>query len=92
MLCNGEAYEHGATFALALLIAYIITVLTQVFKDQERFQVRDLVERIELQKIRIKLQMRLLEKQRLRQAASAGMSPDQQLETARGQNLLTIRT
>ena len=41
--------------------------------------------------------MRLLEKQKLRQAAAAGMSPDyasptQQIDTARGQNLMTINS
>ena len=55
LLCNGEAYEHGATFALAFLVGYMITVQTQVFKDEERFCKRDLIERIELQKIEFKL-------------------------------------
>mmetsp|Transcript_33066 Transcript_33066/g.43557 ORF Transcript_33066/g.43557 Transcript_33066/m.43557 type:complete len:93 (+) Transcript_33066:1100-1378(+) len=63
LLNNGEAYEHGATFGLSFLIAYMITVLTQVFKDEDRFCVRDLNERIELQKIRIKLQVRLQNKE-----------------------------
>ena len=43
------------TFSLALIVAVLITILTQVSKDPERFMVRDLVERIELQKIKIKL-------------------------------------
>ena len=58
LFSNGEAYEHGATFSLALLVAYMITVLTQIVKDKDRFLVSDLVERLELQKIKIKLQDR----------------------------------
>ena len=53
---NGSAYEHGATFALALIIGYLITAVTQIYKDKDRFLQRDFDERIELCKLKLKLQ------------------------------------
>ena len=64
------ACEHGMTFSLALIVAVLITILTQVSKDPERFMVRDLVERIELQKIKIKLQRQAQERIEARAARS----------------------
>ena len=55
LLANGAAYEHGATFALALIIGYLISVLTQLYKDKTRFFKLDVSDRIELQKIKRKL-------------------------------------
>ena len=78
LLATGVAFEHGATFALGLLVAFMLTVITQIIKDKERFQIRDLVERIELQKIKIKLQVQAQAKFDLRQK----MNTDQEKQEA----------
>ena len=54
----GSAYEHGSTFALALIVGYLITVITQIYKDRERFMKQDFDQRIELCKIKLKYQQR----------------------------------
>ena len=36
-LTNDTAYEHGLAFCLALLVGYLITAVTQIFKDKDRF-------------------------------------------------------
>jgi len=81
LLANGAAFEHGAAFGLALLIAFLISSLTQVTKDKERFCVRDFDERIELEKIKAKIMLK-------RQAAGKGpesvMGDTESVMTQRG--------
>lgn len=48
---NGAAYEHGATISLGILVAFMISVLTQVYKDKDRFMKVDFDDRIELVKV-----------------------------------------
>ena len=79
MLIAGVAFEHGCAFGLALLVAFMLTAITQVIKDKERFIKRDLVERIELQKIKIKLQVQAQAKREVEQKI-AGDQEKQQVE------------
>ena len=56
----GTAFEHGATFSLILILSFMITVLTQIYKDQDRFKSVDLNDRIEIEKLKMKLKSRLM--------------------------------
>ena len=55
MLTTSVAFEHCATFTLALIIGYLITAITQVYKDEDRFSAMDFDMRIELTKVKLKL-------------------------------------
>lgn len=53
-ILTGSTFEHTAFIGLATLVGFLISALTQVFKDADRFQKKDFDERIELQKLKIK--------------------------------------
>lgn len=55
-LSTGPAYEHGAAFSLAFLVGYLITTVTQLYKDKDRFFQKDFDQRIELAKLKLKYQ------------------------------------
>ena len=57
-LALGSAYEHGVNFAMAFIVGFLITALTQIYKDKDRFMQKDFDQRIELCKIKLKYQMR----------------------------------
>ena len=54
LLANSAAYEHGATIGLAIIIGYLISALTQIYKNPDRFLKRDFDDRIELAKLKLK--------------------------------------
>ena len=55
---SGVAFEHGVAFGLALIVAFLIQVITQVYKDPQRFNQKDFDERIELEKTKMKIQIK----------------------------------
>lgn len=87
-LATGPAYEHGAAFALAFLTGYLITVVTQLYKDKDRFFAKDFDQRIELAKLKLKFQQE--KSQKLMKLAGSNLSPDSQ--TKRDQAEQDIRS
>ena len=72
LVTEGAAYQHGAAFALGIIVAFLISVLTQVYKDPDRFMKKDFDERIELVKITLKLQA----KQQMKRQAAVEMTAE----------------
>lgn len=79
VLLHSTAYQHCATFALACLVGYYIQVLTQLFKDSDRFFKKDFYERIELMKVKIKLQQQKLAKRQALDQEGNGDARDRNL-------------
>ena len=58
LINNSNTYEHGALFGFVLIVGFLITALTQIYKDKERFCKEDVDQRIELCKLKLKIQKR----------------------------------
>ena len=58
LFANSTAYEHCTSIAMGIIVGYLISALTQIYKDKDRFLKMDFDERIELEKIKVKLQVR----------------------------------
>ena len=37
LITNGSVYEHCSTICFGLIIAYLISTLTQIYKDKDRY-------------------------------------------------------
>ena len=48
LINNSNTYEHGALFGFVLIVGFLITALTQIYKDKDRFLKEDADQRIEL--------------------------------------------
>ena len=56
MTASGVAYEHGACIALLSITSFLITALAQLAKDKASPFVRNLDQRMALNKLRLKIE------------------------------------
>ena len=81
LINNSNTYEHGALFGFVLIVGFLITALTQIYKDKERFCKEDVDQRIELCKLKFKIQLRQKARQEEQLAAEATARETMQPQT-----------